>query len=109
MELNSTEDQERKFQNINTFLYWSGYANKPRSERNKYIFKALKLDKYCTDPWILEHFSNKDKNKDFFRQYKKDAEFCKYACKQIMMITYNDLLSNKYDKDIADKLELLKQ
>lgn len=88
----NTNILERKFANITSYLYWGGFMNRKRDDLYKYIFKSLNLEKYCDDQRIIDHFTDIDKNKKFFEQYKDDEEFCKYACKYIMKATRDKLL-----------------
>ena len=104
-------EKQKEFDHITSYLFWGGFMNKSDKETNAYIFKQLKLDRYC-DKTICNYFKEVDKHADFFKQYENNEELRMYIADQLSIYAYknlaektkNDELFNNY----INKVETLR-
>lgn len=104
-------EKQKEFDYITSYLFWGGFMNKSDKETNAYIFKQLKLDRYC-DKTICNYYKEVDKHADFFKQYENNEELRMYIADQLSIYAYknlaektnNDELFNNY----INKVETLR-
>ena len=104
-------EKQKEFDHITSYLFWGGFMNKSDKETNAYIFKQLKLDRYC-DKTICNYYKDVDKHTDFFKQYENNEELRMYIADQLSIFAYknlaektkNDELFNNY----LNKIESLR-
>ena len=100
-------EKQKEFDHITSYLFWGGFMNKNDKETNAYIFKQLKLDRYC-DETICNYYKEVDKHADFFKQYENNEELRMYIADQLSIYAYknlaektnNDELFNNYIKKV---------
>ena len=94
---------EKEFDNIGSYLFWSGFYNKSIKERNKYIFNALDLQRFCNDKTVIDYYKTYDRNKEYMNNIKKNSDLCVYICKRLMRECYKDRLDRQYDETTLQK------
>ena len=65
------------YNNIRSYMFWNGFMNSSDYEIYKFLFKELELSKYCSKK-VCEHYKDRDRHAEYFRQYKNNDELCQY-------------------------------
>ena len=74
------------YNNIRSYMFWGGFMNMSDYECNKFLFKELNLEKYCSKK-VCDYYKDHDRHAEFFKKYKDNEELLSYIA---------DILTNEY-------------